>query len=205
MSLTLRLILTVRPCHFTARPCHFFTVRPCHFYYCTAVSLFFCTAVSLLYCTAVSLFLLYGRVTVFIVRPCHFFYCTAVSLFYCTAVSLFHCTAVSLFYCMAASRGVHTYSRLVLWNLQSYKVHVSLLATCYQFCTTLCQYYIRFHKVLQNSKQRPPMVTTDIQIYQLRTTPFFVSIKLKTDFWFLFFCLAKKLEIRLAGLQAILL
>ena len=38
----------------------------------------------------------------------------------------------------------------------------------------------------------------------LSSTPFVVSIKVKAEFWFLFFCLAKNLGIRLAGLNAFL-
>ena len=48
------------------------------------------------------------------------------------------------------------------------------------------------------------MVTLDIPIYQLRTTHFGVIIKLKEDFLFLYFYLAKKLGIRLAGLNPFL-
>ena len=128
---------------------------------CTAVSAFFpLRPYHIFSCSAVSYFFLYGRVF-FSVRPCLFFPCTTVSLFSWTAVSLFSMyglvtfstvwpyhkltfrgstlMAVSLFSlchffpCTAVSRGVHSYSRLVLYQLTVLQVSGICLA-CLPAC-----------------------------------------------------------------------
>ena len=108
-------------------------------------------------------------------------------------MSLFSLYVRVTFSCTTVSRGVYTHTAVLAMEFVTIQstgeLTGHLLPVLY---ATLCQSCIRSHKVLQNSKQRPPMLAMDTPIYQLRTTPIVVSIKLKADFWFLCFCLSKK-------------
>ena len=139
------------------------TVRPCQFFSCTSMSFFF----------------LYDRVTFPPVRPCHFFPVRPCQFFPCAAVSRGLYTHVAVWFYRICYHSYHTN-----------KVQVSLLASC-----DVPVLYMVLYQVPQGSselKTPSPMLTMDIPIWQLRTTPFVVSIKLKADFWFLCFCLSKK-------------